>query len=157
MGFFCFNNNLGDILCATYPGVKSVKNFRIVRSKSMLSANQWLAPYFKTSLLTTLKMSEILSYSFHESLNEVIQTPEINLVSDFLMVKANISKWSIIILLFLDIAATLTYWISLLDWLKTSSLNVYNKSPWMTILWIWSFFKTFRQNLRMKIIIHLLI
>ena len=49
----------------------------------MNSANHGLAPYFKTLLQKILEKSEILSYSFDESLNEVIQTSEMDLFVRF--------------------------------------------------------------------------
>ena len=43
-----FKDDLGDTLCAVYPGVESVKNFSMARSKSMYSANHGLGLYLKT-------------------------------------------------------------------------------------------------------------
>ena len=66
-----------------YSGVESIKNFSMARSKSMYRVSHGLAPHFKTLLPTTLEKLKILSYSFDESLNELIQTSEIDLFVRF--------------------------------------------------------------------------
>ena len=79
----CLNDNLGDTLYPMYPGFENAKNFSMTRSKSMYGVSKVLAPYFNTLLQTILEKSEILSYSFDESLSEVIHTREMDLFLKF--------------------------------------------------------------------------
>ena len=64
------------------------------------------------------------------------------------MILKNVSKWGVMVVCFLDMADTLTYWITLLEWQKTSNLIVYTKSQWMTLLWIWIFFQRFSAKFK---------
>ena len=58
--------------------LKTVDNEFSARSKAMYEINHGLAPYFKTILNDTLKLSDIHVYSFDESLNDVTQTSEMD-------------------------------------------------------------------------------
>ena len=78
-------------------------------------------------------------------------------LSDFEMRLTFVSEWGIVVLRFLDMADTLTCWITLLEWQKTGNLNVHTKWQWMVLLRIWSSSKNFQQNSWMRITIHLLI
>ena len=51
--------------------------------KSFCNVNHELVPYFKMLLQTILEKSEILSFSFDESLNEITQTSKIDLFVRF--------------------------------------------------------------------------
>ena len=78
-------------------------------------------------------------------------------LSDFEMRLTFVSDWGIVVLRFLDMADTLTCWITLLEWQKTGNPNVHTKWQWMVLLRIWSSCKNFQQNSWMRITIHLLI
>ena len=170
--FLRLNGDLGDTLCAMNSGVGSVKNFSMTRSKSMYSVNlgctlcvctNGFAQMYSIRLSSRhyFKQSQKSQRYFHTVLMRVLTKLPKHLkstcLSNFGMVLTNVSKWCIIVLRFLDMADTLTYWITMLKWQKASNLNISAKSQWMTLLWIWSFSRVFCQNWRMRIIIHLLI
>lgn len=63
------------------------------------------------------------------------------------MVQKNVSKSGIMVLHFLDVTDTMA--ITLLEWQKTSKLNVYTKSQWPTVNM--KLFQEFSAKLRMRI------
>ena len=75
----CSNDEINEVFSVMFPDSKIASQFRMARSKAMYEINHGLAPYFKTILNDTLKLSDIHVYSFDESLNDVTQTSEMDL------------------------------------------------------------------------------
>ena len=67
------NDNLSETFSTMFPEFKSVKPFNVARTKSMYVINHGLAPYFKSLLKADIDKSDMLSFSFDESWNEVTQ------------------------------------------------------------------------------------
>ena len=74
------NDGLSDALVAMFADSKIAKDFSMGRSKAMYVINHGLAPHFKKCLLDDINASDINVYSFDESLNDVTQTSEMDLI-----------------------------------------------------------------------------
>ena len=59
-----------------FPDSKIAEPFSMGRAKSTYMINHELAPFLKSLLLSELNKSDILIFSFDESLNQVTQTCE---------------------------------------------------------------------------------
>ena len=81
------NNDLNLTFAVMFPKVK--RTFNMTRTKSIYVIKHGLAPYFKYLLKTSLDRSNIFSFSFNESLNEVTQTSEMDLYVRFWDVSEN--------------------------------------------------------------------
>ena len=64
---------LNSTLKAMFPDSKITEAFSMGRTKSMYLINYWLAPLFKSLLLSKLNKSDIFVFSFDENLNQVTQ------------------------------------------------------------------------------------
>ena len=73
------NDELNETLSAMFPDSKIAGSFSMARTKSMYAINHGIYPYFKSLLLSSLSQSNILVYSFDESLNNIAQTCEMDL------------------------------------------------------------------------------
>ena len=73
------NDRLNETLLAMFPDSKIAGKFNMARTKSMYTINHGIYPYFRSLLLSSLSKSNILVYSFDESLNDVTQTCEMDL------------------------------------------------------------------------------
>ena len=62
-----------------FPDRNIAKVMTLNKTKSMYAINHGLAPSFKCALMSDLQKSDIHTYSFNESLNEVTQTYEMDL------------------------------------------------------------------------------
>ena len=68
-GYFVLSNDdLTLIFAAIFPKLK--RTFNMARTKSMDVINHGLAPYFKSSLKTSIDRPDIFSFLFDESLHE---------------------------------------------------------------------------------------
>ena len=74
-----FNDDIGEILIATFPNILEQREFSFGRTKSMSVINHGLSPYFKGLLNNALEKSTFHVYSFNESFNDAMQTSEIDL------------------------------------------------------------------------------
>ena len=81
------NSDLNLTFAVMFPKVKTI--FNTTRTKSMYVIKHGLAPYFKYLLKISIDRSNIFSFSFNESLNEVTQTSEMDLYVRFWDVSEN--------------------------------------------------------------------
>ena len=109
--FFLFQWQFSRYIMWHVPWGGKCKEFQMLAicHKSFCNVNHELVPYFKMLLQTILEKSEILSFSFDESLNEITQTSKIDLFVRFWDDTDNLSKWGTMVLHFLDKADIPTY------------------------------------------------
>ena len=72
------NEDMNETLAAIFPEFEATKLIQMSRSKSIYVVNHGLAPYFKSVLKTNLHKTDFLVYSFDESLNDIMQTTEMD-------------------------------------------------------------------------------
>ena len=63
-----------------FPDSDIAQTFKLGRQKSMHLATYGIAPYFKLLLQSQLGKSDIMDFSFGESLNSITQSCEMNVV-----------------------------------------------------------------------------
>ena len=73
------NDDLGKTFAAMFSQLKRLYNFTSALTKSMYVINHCLAPFFRCMLSDSLQKSNIHVFCSDESLNEVIQTWEMNM------------------------------------------------------------------------------
>ena len=69
-----------DVFAKVFPGSDIAKGFKLGKTKAMYIATHGIAPYFKHLLKDNLNKSEVMVYSFDESLNEITKTCEMDLI-----------------------------------------------------------------------------
>ncbi|XP_066934412.1 uncharacterized protein [Clytia hemisphaerica] len=74
------NANISPLLNACFPGHETIKLFTLGADKLRYSCNYGLAPYFRSILQDEVKKSEIYVMSFDESLNDVNQKCQMDLI-----------------------------------------------------------------------------
>ena len=72
-------DELSNVFAKMFPDSNIAKEFRLGKTKAMHIATHGIAPHFKHLLKDNLNKSEVIVYSSDESLNEIIQTCEMNL------------------------------------------------------------------------------
>ena len=85
---FCgFSNRpcheLSDVFVKMFPDSDITKGFKMGKIKAMYTATHGIAPYFKHLLKDNLNKSEVMVYSLDESLNEITQTCEMDLIISY--------------------------------------------------------------------------
>ena len=82
---FCgFSNRtcdeFSDVFAKMFPDSGIAKGFKLGKTKAMYIATHGIAPNFKHLLKDNLNNSEVMVYSFDESLNEITQICEMDLI-----------------------------------------------------------------------------
>ena len=74
------NSNINVLLNACFPGHETIKLFTLGSDKLRYSCNHCLAPYFRSLLQEEVLKSEIYVMSFDESLNNINQKCQMDLI-----------------------------------------------------------------------------
>jgi len=76
-------DGLSDIFSAMFPDSEIAKDFKLGRLKATYLASYGIAPLFKSLLSSLVEKSDILVLSFDESLNEITQSCEMDIILRF--------------------------------------------------------------------------
>ena len=80
-GFFNRScDELSHVFPKMFPDSDIAKGFKLGKTKAMYIATHGIAPHFKHLLKDNLNKSEVMEYSFDESLKEITQTCEMDLI-----------------------------------------------------------------------------
>ena len=84
------NDDIKASCAALFPDSNIAKIMTLNRTKSIYAINHGLAQFFKSALMSDLQKSDIHTCSLDESLNEVMQTGEMDLHSRYWDVNKNL-------------------------------------------------------------------
>ena len=79
-------DGLDEIFARMFPDSAIAQTFKLGRQKSMYLVTYGIAPYYKSLLKSQLAKSDIMIFSFYESLNSITQNCEMDVILLFCVI-----------------------------------------------------------------------